>query len=64
MSIITYITNKTCYQHSYGFQNIMFSCWSWSKCSKLQWVGDFYFVVSKMSFKFVYKIGHIDHLYM
>ena len=41
MYISTYIRNKNCHQHSYGFQNLM-SSWGWgSKFSNLQQVGNF-----------------------
>ena len=49
MYISTYIRNKNCHQHSYGFQNLM-SSWGWgSKFSNLQQVGDFSFFGSKSS---------------
>ena len=63
MYIYTCIRNKSCHQHSYGFQNFMSSWGSCSKISKLQQVGYFSFfgsksslLVSKSSFNFVYNI--------
>ena len=41
--IYTCMQNKSCRQHSYGFQNLMSSWGSWSKISKLGRVGDFFF---------------------
>ena len=46
--ILIYIL-KNCHQHSYGFQNLMSSWGSWSKISKLERVGDFFFFWSKSS---------------
>ena len=49
MYISTYIRNKNCHQHSYGFQNLM-SSWGWgSKFSNLQAVSDFSIFGSKSS---------------
>ena len=49
MYISTYIRNKNCHQHSYGFQNLM-SSWGWgSKFSILKQVGDFSIFGSKSS---------------
>ena len=69
MYIYTYIRNKNCHQYSYGFQNFMSSWGSWSKISKLQQVGDFSFfgykssfLVSKISFNYVYLMGRVDGL--
>ena len=45
----TYIRNKNCHQHSYGFENFMSSWGSRSKISKLQQVGDVSFFRSKSS---------------
>ena len=46
----TYIRNKNCHQHSYGFQNLM-SIWGWgSKFSNLLQLGDFSIFGSKSSF--------------
>ena len=47
MYISTYIRNKNCHQHSYGFQNLMSSWGSGSKFSNLQQVGDFSILGSK-----------------
>ena len=61
MYILKYIL-KNCHQHSYGFQNLMSSWGSWSKISKLEQVGDFFFwsksslLVSKISFNYVYTL--------
>ena len=59
----TYIRNKNCHQHSYGFENFMSSWGSRSKISKLQQVGDFSFfgyksslLVSTVSFNYVYTL--------
>ena len=49
MYMYTYIRNKNCHQHSYGFQNFMSSWGSWSKFSKLKQVGDFSIFRSKSS---------------
>ena len=45
--IYTCIQNKSCRQHSYGFQNLMSSWGSGSKFSNLQQVGDFFIFGSK-----------------
>ena len=45
--IYTCIQNKSCRQHSYGFQNLMSSWGSGSKFSSLQQVGDFSILGSK-----------------
>ena len=54
---------RICHQYAYGFQNFTSSWGSWSKISKLQQVGDFYFfgyksslLVSKVSFNYVYTL--------
>ena len=56
MYISTYIRNKSCHQHSYGFQNLM-SSWGWgSKFSKLEQVGDFSI--------FGYKSSHVQGVFL
>ena len=62
--ISTYIRNKNCHQHSYGFQNFM-SSWGWgSKFSNLKQVGDFSIFGSKSSHVqgVILKIGYFSFL--
>ena len=57
MYIPTYIyILKNCNQDPYGFENLISSWGSWSKISKLQQVGDFFFDL-KVSFLISLPLG-------
>ena len=61
----TYIRNKNCHQHSYGFENLMSSWGCGSKFPNLQQVGEFSILGSKsVTFFFFFFFFGVSKFYV